>query len=63
MRIDLHPGSDLAADVQHDLVAFLGAGFDPHDIPVVCADLDVPELYHIPVVNEVAALVRFSFLF
>ena len=53
MRIDLHPGSDLAADIQHDLVAFPEAGFDPHDIPVVCADLDVPELYHIP---EVAAL-------
>jgi len=47
MRIDLHPGSDLAANVQHDLVAFLEAGFDLHDIPVVYADLDVPKLYHI----------------
>lgn len=28
MRIDLHPGRDLAANVQHDLVAFLETGFD-----------------------------------
>jgi hypothetical protein len=26
MRINLHPGSDLAANVQHDLVAFLETG-------------------------------------
>jgi hypothetical protein len=46
MRINLHPRSDLAANVQHDLVAFLETGFDLHDIPVVYADLDVPKLYH-----------------
>jgi len=52
MRFNLHPGSELAADVQHDLVALLEAGLDLHDIPVVYADLDVPELYHILVVND-----------
>ena len=52
MRINLHPRSDLAANVQRDLVAFLETGFDLHDIPVVCADLDAQELYHIPVVND-----------
>ena len=52
MRINFHPGSDLAANVQHDLVAFLETGFYLHDFPVVYADLDVPELYHIRAVND-----------
>ena len=52
MRINLHSRSDLAASVQHDLVAFLETGLDLHDIPIVYADLDVPKLYHIPVAND-----------
>jgi hypothetical protein len=52
MRINLHPRSDLAAEVQHDLVAFLETGFYLHDISIVYADLDVPKLYHILSVND-----------
>lgn len=47
MRLDCHPGHDLAGKVECDPFAFPEAGFDLHDIPVVYTDFDIPKLYHI----------------
>src|ERR1700757_3000166 len=52
MGINLHPGSDLAAKVQRDLVTFLETRFYLYHISIVHADLDVPKLHHILSVND-----------
>jgi hypothetical protein len=51
VRVNLHSRSDLAAKVQNNLVAFLEAGFNLYDIPIVSPDHDVPELYHVSFEN------------
>ena len=47
MRSNLYSGSDLATKVQYNLVAFLEAGFNLYDIPIVYPDFDVPKRYHV----------------